>query len=88
MTGVLLGELDPMKEPGVPAAVRRLARLRTSDPEFDQGCAGSRWHGKVDAQVGRSTKTFDAHGAATLAELLHGLADAVEAERRGKKPQR
>jgi len=82
----LLVPTDPWKEPGVPAAARRLARLRTSDPEFDQGCQpAGRWHGKVDAQVGRATKTFDAHGAESLAALLHGLADAVEAERRGKR---
>lgn len=78
--------LRPEAEPGVPAAARRLARLRTSDIEYDRSCAGGRWHGKVDAQVGRATKTFDAHGAPTLAALMEALADAVEAERRGKRP--
>lgn len=78
-----LGGMD--FQPGVRAASRRLARLRTSDVEYDRGCAGGRWHGKVDAQVGRTVKTFDAHGAETLTALLEGLADAVEAERRGKR---
>lgn len=87
MSGVLLGGA-PEREPGVPAAARRLARLGTSDVEYDQGCAGGRWHGKVDAPVGRTVKTFDAHGAVSLAALLDGLADAVEAERRGKRRRR
>jgi hypothetical protein len=78
--------LRPQLEPGVPAAMRRLARLATSDVQYDRGCAGGRWHGAVDATVGSSVKTFDAHQAQTLAALLEALADAVEAERRGLRP--
>lgn len=85
MAGLLLNGDRPERQPGVPAAARRLARLAASDVEYDQGCAGGRWHGKVDAQVGRATKTFDAHGASSLAALLDGLADAIEAERRKRR---
>jgi hypothetical protein len=77
-----MNQLIFLSMPGVPAALRRLARLGTSDPEFDQSCEGGRWHGRVDAQVGRSMKTFDAHQAPTLGQLLDALADTIEDERR------
>lgn len=85
---ILPGASRPEREPGVPAAMRRLARLSASDVSYDQSCAEGRYHGKVDAQVGRATKTFDAHGAESLAALLDGLADAIEAERRDRKRRR
>lgn len=84
----LLPGSAPERQPGVPAAMRRLARLTVSDVSYDQNCAGGRFHGKVDAQVGRVVKTFDAHGAVSLVALLDGLADAIEAERRDRKRRR
>lgn len=71
-------------EPGAQAQLRRLARLNTSDVEWDKLCTepSGPYHGCVSAQVGRRVLKFDAHGAPSLERLLDALVENVEWERR------
>lgn len=77
----------PGHEPGVQAQIRRLARLGASDVDYGP-CGNGGVHAKVDAQVGRATKNFDAHGAPNLERALDALVEVIEEERRKLRRRR
>lgn len=72
--------------PGMPAAMRRIARLDSSD--VDLGTCEHGYIARCWAQVGRARKKFEAHGAPSPVAAVEALADVLEAERRAARRKR